>query len=169
MSKRYVLVSETVFNSMLRQDTDTTDMSTAPPPVELEFAKYEGSGAKAGYAELVEMLPKNIKSRATLLLSSIRSDLKTDANNRVIFANGTVGAHLIDYLRYFCVALQFTRAAPPQAKRFGDLLARNCTPLSALGTGHVLKRRACPPPERLKQKRPEQTPWISVYRREAAA
>lgn len=78
--------------------------------------------------EIIELLPKAYRSRAKVILHYLLPNLKQDQNKHIIFPDGTIGSHILDYLRYFLNPL---KAKPPvEANKFANLLEKSGVPQS---------------------------------------
>ncbi len=52
---------------------------------------------------LIQLLPKTMRQRATVLLHSLSGKIKVDNDNNVIYPSGEIGSHLLG--RYIRVVL----------------------------------------------------------------
>jgi hypothetical protein len=50
--------------------------------------------------DLLNLLPKTYRSRAKVILHYLLPNIKLNDNKQVVFSDGTVSAHILDYLRY---------------------------------------------------------------------
>lgn len=71
---------------------------TTPPPTIVEESKTE---------DIALLLPKSYRARAKIILHFISPRINSD--QRVVFSDGSTGAHVIDYLRFVLNSLK-TRA-----------------------------------------------------------
>lgn len=85
--------------------------------------------------EIIDLLPKSYQVRAKIILHYLKLNL--DPNKRVIFDDGSVGAHLLDYLRFILNPLH-TAVQPVGTDKFAALLHVSGVPRSVYSV-HVEK------------------------------
>ena len=79
---------------------------------------------------MAELLPKNLRNRAKVLLHYIDGKIRLSDQQRVIYEDGTTGSHLLDLVRYFTSPLTKTR--PMDSHQFLTLLHKNGVPEHAI-------------------------------------
>jgi hypothetical protein len=152
MAKRYILLPDSAFQSLIAKRRD--EPVEIPPP-KLEVVQYQDSRGNE-FSSIIDLLPKNIKSKASLLLSSVKHDLNLDGQNRVLFGT-TVGQHLYDYLKFFCTSAHFSPPMPRYTSKFAEIMIRNSVPQGALGANRVLKQTST------KQNTTKESKWVKIY------
>lgn len=50
----------------------------------------------------LNLLPRNIRSKGSLLLGVLKDYIKVDSNGRIKYDDGTWGSSIYDHVRYFC-------------------------------------------------------------------
>lgn len=102
----------------------------------------------ADFLELAELMPKNLRAKAKLLMHYLQGAIQLDAQSRVVFqtetADGTseeqIGSHILDLIKYFVSpSITFGHEAaalrPIDAPKFAQLLSSIGIPQTALGKG----------------------------------
>ncbi len=86
----------------------------------------------ADLLKFAEILPKNMRSRARILLSSLEGKIKLEeGSNRVTYDdNESVGSHIIDHLRYVLSPLKMKSPRPLDSEMFYKLLQKTGVPES---------------------------------------
>jgi hypothetical protein len=74
---------------------------------------------------LLEMLPKGYQSRGKIILLSIDGKVTLDQQHRVVYANGDVGSHVIDLIRFFVTPRNVQTKRPWDATVFATVM-RGC-------------------------------------------
>lgn len=97
-----------------------SNITTIPEEATNESSKSE--------SEIIELLPKAYCTRAKVIMHYLAPSLKLDQSNRVLFPDGTVGAHVLDYLRYFLNSLK--TKAPLYAEKFDNIMEKSGVPRS---------------------------------------
>lgn len=88
------------------------------------------------------LLPKKQQHKATVIVHFLKTLLKLDTNQRVVYEDGTIGSHLLDLLRFFTSPISVTRFRPLDALKFGLLMRKAGVPDYAIGRQLVLKRKS---------------------------
>jgi hypothetical protein len=92
------------------------------------------------YQEIVDLLPKNLRRKAKILLHYLKNQLRLDDNSRIIYADGGQGSHLLDLVKYYTTPRSVKLSRPVDAVKFGLLLKQIGVPDAALGRELILKR-----------------------------
>lgn len=127
MAKRLALIPEEWLNSMPVRNKQTPDSAQQRPeitvavPVAEETPKLE---------DIANMLPKRMQSRCRILLHYLEGHLKLSPTHKVIYADGEIGSHIIDLLRYFLS--QFVTDRPLDAPKFTAMMQSIGVPNSVL-------------------------------------
>ena len=82
-------------------------------------------------SDMVEILPKNLRNKARVLLHYIEGKVTLNAHERIVYGDGHVGSYLLDIVRYYVSPLVKTR--PLDAPRFEKLMLEIGVPTSAIG------------------------------------
>lgn len=96
-------------------ETTVIEEEARPTP-----ASLPPEGLPKGESEMVELLPKAYRSRAGIIMHYLQPHLKLDQSKHVIFSDGSIGAHTLDYLRYVLKPLK--KRAPSSVDKFVGLL-----------------------------------------------
>jgi hypothetical protein len=122
MATKMRLVPEEEYSQITRR-------STQPNPQQI--VKLVEPESKNGLMDLVQFFPKNCKTKAKLLLSSISGKLTLNDQNRVLYPpNNDVGSNIIDLVKYFTSSFPMER--PLDARRFLKLMENAGVPKSAI-------------------------------------
>ena len=120
MARRYALVPESWLNA--KQD----EGEKKPEGVTISHIVKP----KKKNESLEQLLPKNLRGKAKILLHYLNEVLKLDENDRVIYADGYVGSSVLDLIRYF--VSPWVKHRPLDAPRFKDLMNEAGVPESAI-------------------------------------
>lgn len=97
----------------------TTEVTVMPETKEDEDVK-----------SMIELLPKMYQSKARIIMHYLEGHVKLDKNQRIVYAGGMVGSHVLDLLRYFISPL--VKERPLDAPRFLILMKAAGVPQSAI-------------------------------------
>ena len=99
------------------------------------------NGAKI--LHLADLLPKNLKARARILLHYLENaNVNVNDVQRIIYADGTVGSHILDLVRY--TVAPFVKTRPLDWPQFKALLENIGVPEAVFGRKIVEKDTLSP-------------------------
>ena len=134
MAKRYVLVPESWLSTLnqnidkhvVNEDTNNNNIQENKPVVNLHKEVEEKK-----LVHLAELLPKNMRSRARIVLHYLENgNVTVNDLQRVVYQNGAVGSHIIDLTRY--AVSPFMKTRPIDWPQFSALLQNLGVPSSSL-------------------------------------
>ena len=136
MAKQFDLVPHDAFERMTGKAQ--VDAGGDMPSVRVYGAE---PGADNVLTSLAELLPKQLRPKAKLLLHYLSGKVNLDTEGRVVYTDGRAGSHLFDLVRYLVSPVsRFGSTRPIDLPAFADLLLNLGTvPQSALGSGKRLK------------------------------
>jgi len=123
MSKRYALVPE----SWLQE----RNISYSGEGNLITFDHSENRN----FAKMAEILPKNLRNRARMLLHYLDGKVKLDTHERIVYSDNHVGSYLLDMVRYY--VSPFVKTRPLDAPRFEKILHEIGVPSSAIVRSNV--------------------------------
>ena len=91
-------------------------------------------------SDLVQLFPKRQQSRVKLLGHYLDDKVNLDGNDHVIYNDGEVGSHIIDFIRYF--VMPFPAKRPHDAPKFKALMDNSGIPLSIMSKNNDRNRPA---------------------------
>lgn len=121
MAKRMALVPE----SWLRQMNFNEGESKARPTISVVEPP-----PKTQLIDLAELLPKNCRHKAKMLLHYLEGHVQLNDQQRVVYANGQLGSHIVDLVKYFVASYHTDR--PIDAPKFQKLMIRAGVPNDAI-------------------------------------
>jgi hypothetical protein len=120
MARKYALVPESWLTARY-ENHDTTKNSS---DIEIADPKIEHS-----FAQMVELLPKNLRNRAKIMLHYLEGKITLNEHERVQYSDGAIGSHLLDLVRYYVSPL--AKARPVDAPKFEAVMQSIGVPASA--------------------------------------
>lgn len=132
MAARYALVPESWLNNRTN-NSPIDNASSANRTTSESHVSIANDSTDNDYFDvndLSEMLPKNYRSKAKLLLSLLKNKISLDQNQRVVYGDGFVGSHILDILRYFLSPFRTER--PVDSKMFENLIKNSSVPDSVM-------------------------------------
>ena len=125
MARRYALVPESWLGT-LNKETGQENIQQNKPLVNLHEQVEENK-----LVQLAELLPKNMRSRARIVLHYLENgNVTVNELQRIVYQNGAVGSHIIDLTRY--AVSPFMKTRPIDWPQFHALLQNLGVPTSAL-------------------------------------
>lgn len=99
-------------------------------PAEQEFIP---TPKKSEFDAFIELLPKNMQRKASVLVHSIQNYIDMDDNGRIIYEDGSVGSSVFDHIRYW-ISNQGKEGIrrPVDFEQFAKLLRDKGVPKSAI-------------------------------------
>lgn len=85
---------------------------------------------KRTFSSMVDILPKNIRNKARMLLHYLDGKIKLDDQERIVYSDDHVGSYLLDMVRYY--VSPFVKTRPLDSPRFEELLQEIGVPSSAI-------------------------------------
>ncbi len=125
MAKRYALVPESWLSTL-----------QAPQSLEAETKQVstilkEPEKSKSSLVHFAELLPKNLRSRARMILQYLENgNVTVNDVQRIVYDNGVVGSHILDLTRY--AVSPFMKTRPLGWLQFHALLENLNVPSSAI-------------------------------------
>ena len=130
MARRYALVPESwlgKLNGGAKLETDSENTQSKRSEVKM----FSDEKKEQKLVHLADLLPKNMRSRARMLLHYVENgNVTVNDVQRIVYENGTVGSHILDLTRY--AISPFVKTRPLDWPQFMDLLERLGVPSSAL-------------------------------------
>ncbi len=130
--------------------------------------KEDGRALLEGF---IEILPKNVRTKAKILAHHLIHHITVDESGRVVYPDGRKGGSIIDHLRYFCSPGQFKPPAPDDVDKMTRLLLSTSAPRSSFTLPAARKRvlvssrgdgGGANNTSKKKKKRTEKS-WITTY------
>lgn len=119
MSREMVLVPLVEWKRLKETSRMSTTAAEASDPSQTITEIQEESPKELNQEnDIIDLLPKTYRSRAKIILHYLFPYLNSD--KRVVFADGSIGAHVIDYLRFVLNSIK--THAPPDIGSFMTLL-----------------------------------------------
>ena len=134
MAKRYALVPETWLSS--RNGVESTFQNnnfTSKPEVTIAEQPKENKTL----VHLAEIMPKNLRSRARMILHYLENgNVTVNDMQRIVYDDdGNVGSHVLDLIRY--AISPFVKTRPLDWPQFYALVQKLGVPSSALASRNV--------------------------------
>jgi hypothetical protein len=124
MARKFALVPESWLNA--RQ------VENEKSPNHISISEVTGPQS---FAQMAELLPKNLRNRAKILLHYLEGKVTLNEHERVQYNDGAIGSHLLDIVRYYVSPL--SKARPLDAPQFEQLITNIGVPSSALAPGKL--------------------------------
>jgi hypothetical protein len=139
MAKRYAIVPESCLQRLKEPRAATAvDEETLPMHREEIVVHEETPETPAPANQVLDLLPKNQRAKARILMHYLSPSIKLDSQQRVTYEwNGAQGSNLLDLLKYFTShndSLVKT-PRPIDAEDFARLIRSAGVPEAALGKG----------------------------------
>ena len=96
------------------------------------------------YNFFIELLPKNIRGKASMLMHYINNVVRVTDEGIVEYDDGSFGSNIIDLLKYFCSSGSIVVKKPFDADRLEQLLKDIGAPLSAFGKRSSVRSESLP-------------------------
>lgn len=136
MAKRYALVPESWLSSLNGGMVRTSDFQ----PSNTQQVLHENvsptvvateSKRSSNVSQMAELLPKNLKTRARIILHYLENgNVNINDMQRIVYDDGTIGSHILDLTRY--AISPFLKTRPVDWPQFRDLLDKLGVPNSAI-------------------------------------
>jgi hypothetical protein len=139
MAKQFDLIPHDAFERMTKGEVKAqVDAGGDMPSVRVYGVE---PGADNVLTLLAELLPKQLRPKAKLLLHYLSGKINLDTEGRVVYTDGRAGSHLFDLVRYLVSPVsRFGSTRLIDLPAFADLLLNLGTvPQSALRSGKRLK------------------------------
>ena len=100
------------------------------PDSGVEGAENSFAEKAMNFSTLVELLPKNLRNKARILVHYLENKITLNEHQRIVYENGEVGSYLLDMIRYYVSPL--VKQRPVDAPDFESVLKNLGVPSSAL-------------------------------------
>ena len=131
MARRYALVPESWLGTINKDSVQENVQVNKNVEENKPFVNFHKEVEEKKLVHLAELLPKNMRSRARLVLHYLENgNVTVNDLQRVVYQNGAVGSHIIDLTRY--AVSPFMKTRPIDWPQFSALLQNLGVPSSSL-------------------------------------
>ena len=138
MARRYALVPESWLGTLNKESVhENVEENKSLPDTNKNvqenkpFVNFHKEVEEKKLVHLAELLPKNMRSRARIVLHYLESgNVTVNDLQRIVYQNGSVGSHIIDLTRY--AVSPFMKTRPIDWPQFSALLQNMGVPSSSL-------------------------------------
>jgi hypothetical protein len=110
------------------------------PDIQIEDTQRHLTSSENGEIDvLVDLLPRQYRNKAKLLLGFLKPRVRLDEQMRILYENGDKGSNLLDMIRFYVLPISSKTKRPLDALRFGLWMKKEGVPRSAIGREIVLK------------------------------
>ena len=131
MARRYALVPESWLGTLNPESVQDNVDANKKFQENKPLVNFHEQAEEKKLVQLAELLPKNMRSRARIVLHYLESgNVTVNDLQRIVYQNGSVGSHIIDLTRY--AVSPFMKTRPIDWPQFSALLQNMGVPSSSL-------------------------------------
>ena len=131
MARRYALVPESWLGTINKESVQENVDTNKSVQENKSLVNFHKEVEEKKLVHLAELLPKNMRSRARIVLHYLENgNVTVNDLQRIVYHNGSVGSHIIDLTRY--AVSPFMKTRPVDWPQFHALLQNLGVPSSSL-------------------------------------